>query len=145
MDLGELYLEYVGLPLALGLGGFAVWRGGQPERLAVAIVLTGWLAKPLLQIDPQPAFPILAGSIQTIVLFLISERFRRIWTMLIMACSAAGVAWRLGQVFVPSVQALPPIFFEGTDFLSGVTVALCFGLAAWESRFFHNNSDVGRD
>jgi len=128
-----MIVAYGGTAMAVGLGALAAWRGGAAERTASAVVLIAWFLTPLVQKTFSPGLPLVfLDSAQAATLFVISLYSRRIWSLLITACALAGVTSDVAGVVAPNTLKMAWAYVVTTQFLYGIFVALCLGLAAWE-------------
>ncbi len=133
MNVGYIILGYGGTVLALALGTLAAWRGALQERLAVLIVLLGWFITPLVKTTYRPGLPIFILDFAIVAaLFVISVYSRRLWSLMITACATANLVTHFANVVTPKGQEMVWAYVVTSDFLGGIFVALCMGVAAWE-------------
>jgi len=141
LNLGDLLLRYGVTALAVVFGLLAAWRGGWAERSAVVVVLTAWFLSPLVQTTYTPGLPlIVVDFVEVVALFTISNYSRRIWSLLITACAAAGLISDFADVLAPHQHKMAWAFVVSADFLGGVFVAMCLGVAVWENEYFKSDA-----
>lgn len=134
MTLGYVLISYGGTALAVGLGLLAAWRGGRAERLAVLIVLSGWFLTPVVQRSYTPDLPLfILDTVVVASLFVISCSSRRLWSIAITACGAANIVSHIAVTLAPAGHKLRWSYGVTSEVLGGILIALCFGVAAWES------------
>jgi len=133
---GHMIVAYGGTAMAVTFGGLASWRGGWAERSATAVVLLAWFLTPVIQKTFSPGLPlIILDTTQAVALIAISLYSRRIWSLLIAACAGAGVTSDIAGDVAPHTLTLAWAYVVANQFLYGIFVALCLGLAAWECEY----------
>jgi len=136
-----MIVAYGGTLLAVVCGALASWRGGWAERSATAVILMAWFLTPVVQTTFSPHLPlIILDCAQAIALFFISLYSRRIWSLLITACAAAGVTSDIAGWLAPHTLSLAWAYVVTTQFLYGIFVALCLGLAVFECEYLRRHA-----
>ena len=146
MSPGHEVVAYGGTALAVLLGALAAWRGGWAERSATVVVLTAWFLTPFVQKTFAPGLPLIVlDSLQAAALFAISIWHRRIWSLLITACATAGVTSDVAARLAPHTLKMAWAYVVTTQFLYGIFVALCLGLAALECEYLRRRQRPAQD
>jgi len=141
LDLGNFLLRYCTTALAVVLGMAAAWRGRWTERSAVAVVLTAWFVSPVVQKSYIPGMPLIAvDMVEALALFTISAFSRRIWSLMITACATGGLVSDLADILAPPKHKMAWSFVISADFLGGLFVVACLGVAVWECEFLRKNN-----
>ncbi len=141
-----MLVAYGGTAMAVTFGALASWRGGWAERSASAVVLVAWFLTPVIQKTFSPGLPlIILDTTQAAALFAISLHSRRIWSLLISACAAAGVTSDVAGSLAPHTLTLAWAYVVATQFLYGIFIALCLGLAAWECEYLKRKERAAGD
>lgn len=99
--IAHLVWAYGGTLAAVIVGGWALWRGGPPERRGAAIMLLSWFITPL--VDNHHGFRygmMLVDALTDAGYVVLSLRWRRVWTLLIAAFQLNGVLTHFAAVLV---------------------------------------------
>jgi hypothetical protein len=99
--------QQVAMLIAIAGCGYAIWRGGRPERIAGAALLAGWIVSPFLinnrdWFDPQWAEAILDTALLGLLLWIAftSDRW---WPMFAAAFHGLGVLMHVTMLIDPRV------------------------------------------
>lgn len=127
-------LGQVFLVLMLAVCGWAIWRGGKPERIAGAAMVLAWIGTSFV-LDRrfnQPQWATLVVDLALLVVLVsLSLTFRRKWAFAAAAFHLLGIATHLAMAIDPKIQATPYIVALGV--WSCATVAsLAVGMAMLE-------------
>lgn len=100
----------------LAVCGWAIWRGGKPERLAGAAMVIAWIGTSFVldrRFD-QPQWATLGVDLALLVALLgVSLVFRRKWAFAAAGFHLLGVATHLAMAIDPKIQAAPYIVALG--------------------------------
>lgn len=116
--------------LAIGLVcGFALWRGGRPEKLVAVAYLMAWLFTPISHaahhwVGPQWGVLVIDGLLLA-WLITVALRSDRLWPLFAAGFHLVGVVTHLAMAVDPSVAPLP--YYRGLviwSYLSLVPLAL---------------------
>lgn len=126
---------------AVLFGGYLLYRGSLPEKLAAGTILLGWFSVPLLQSGTHldiwtKGLDLLVFSI----LLMISISFRRVWILLVCAFQLATT---VSHVVVTLANWTTPetigawAYITTIGLLGGKGIAFALGIGAFEARFWH--------
>lgn len=114
----------------------AVWRGGRPERLGIAIVALGWVATPIVERRQswyEPQFGIMAVDAAILAAFVvIAFRYGRYWTLL--AAGFQSIAVLTHFAFLIDPHALYRAYYFENYSIGFLILGAIFGGAFIEGR-----------
>ena len=129
--------QQIWLVLMAAVSALALWRGGEPERVAAVGVLVAWFLTPLAQVpidlyDPQ--WGMLAVDTAFLGLLLtLALRSNRIWLLFAAAFQLLGVVIHMAIVVDPSLRSL--VYMRGLVIWSYLVLAsLAVGAATTARR-----------
>jgi hypothetical protein len=128
----ETLRQQIGLIFVIGATGYALWRGGRPERVCGAAMLAAWLISPYVVarhdwVDPQWALAAIDFSLFAL-LFWYALRSDRYWPMWAAALLGLGVLMHITMVVDPRI--IPKAYLTANVIWSYLVVlALVVGTA----------------
>ncbi len=129
MHLSESYYflpnQQIWLVMMFAVSGFALWRGGKPERMVAISNVLAWFLTPIAQ-NHQDLFDPQWGMLGVDVAFLavllgMALRYDRVWLLFATAFQLLGVVIHLAIVVDPSLRSL--VYLRGLVIWSYMVLA----------------------
>lgn len=128
--------QQLGLIFVLLAVGYALWRGGRPERVCAVAMLAAWLASPYVVarndwVDPQWALAAIDVSLFLVLLWhaLRSDRY---WPMWAAALLGLGVVMHVTMLVDPRI--IPKAYLTANVIWSYLVVLALVAGTALEAR-----------
>jgi hypothetical protein len=124
---------YVAIVLVAAL---AFWRGGWAERSGAAVISCAWFLTPVFQQHYNPGVAgIVIDGVTALALLVISERSRRIWTLLASSSMWAAMLCHLGAAGYLHVRIGYFAYVTALGLFGGWYLLICLVLGVLEHQY----------